>query len=73
AVRPSEPDHTAPCRLITLGPRAARRSQRIAGQLRLRAADAIYVWVALREDAILVTSDREIVARAASVCRVEGP
>ncbi len=40
---------------------------------RLRAADSFYVWVAAREGLSLVTTDAKVIARAASVCRVELP
>jgi len=53
--------------LITIGPQAVRAVRHIVGVTRLRAADALYVWVASREDAPLVTTDQEILARAISV------
>jgi len=51
-------------RLVTLGPRAARAASNTASRTRLRTGDALYVWVAEREDLPLVTFDAEILARA---------
>ena len=63
----------APTQLVTIGPRTARRIQRVAMQLKLRAADAAYVWLAMREMTPLVTSDGEILQRAVAVCQVQTP
>jgi predicted nucleic acid-binding protein len=63
--------HFASRTLVTIGPRAARAARRIAGVTRLRAADALYVWVAAREGLTLVTLDAEVVQRAAAVCAIE--
>jgi predicted nucleic acid-binding protein len=57
--------HLAARRLVTIGPRAVRAARTILAATRLRAADALYVWVAARENLTLVTSDREVVDRAA--------
>jgi predicted nucleic acid-binding protein len=62
-----------PTRLITIGPRTAGRIQRVAVRLRLRAADAAYVWLATREGVPLVTSDREMLQRGVAACQVERP
>jgi predicted nucleic acid-binding protein len=51
-------------KLIVLGPRAAQAARRIVGLTKLRAADAIYVWVAVRENLPLVTADGGILSRA---------
>jgi predicted nucleic acid-binding protein len=40
---------------------------------RLRAADAIYVWVAQHEGLQLVTADQEIQQRASAMCRLLAP
>ena len=56
--------HFATRRLVTLGPRAARAICQIVGLTRLRAADAVYVWLAVRERLPLVTADREILDQA---------
>ena len=56
--------HFASRRLVTIGPRAARAICNIAGATQLRAADAIYVWLAVREGLELVTLDREVLQRA---------
>lgn len=42
-------------------------------RLRLRAADAAYVWLAERQGIPLVTSDREMLRRGAAFCQVEAP
>lgn len=62
-----------PTRLVTIGRRAVRQIERVAVALRLRAADASYVWVAMRDGAPLVTSDKEVLARAAAACSVTPP
>jgi predicted nucleic acid-binding protein len=59
--------------LVTIGPRAARAAKAIASSTRLRAADALYVWVAAREGLPLVTADNEVLQRGASMCQVEAP
>jgi predicted nucleic acid-binding protein len=56
--------------LVTLGPVRTRSAQRVASTTRLRAADAIYVWLAGREGIPLVTLDREVLQRGSSVCEV---
>lgn len=56
--------HLAQRRLVTIGPRAIRGANRIVGKTRLRAADALYVWLAAREELPLVTLDQEVLARA---------
>jgi predicted nucleic acid-binding protein len=56
--------HLAQRRLVNIGPRAIRGANRILRLTRLRAADALYVWVAAREELPLVTLDQEVLARA---------
>ena len=56
--------HFATRKLVTFGPRAARAARHVVGITRLRAADALYVWLALREGVPLVTADREVLDRA---------
>jgi predicted nucleic acid-binding protein len=56
--------------LVTIGPRAARAARAIASSTRLRAADALYVWLAAREGLPLVTADTEVLQRAGVVCQV---
>ena len=56
--------------VATLGPRRAKRIQALAVATRLRAADAIYVWLAQAEGIPLVTADQEIHERAAARCQV---
>ncbi len=60
-------------RLISIGPRAARAISAIAARTQLRAADAIYVWVACKHALPLVTLDREIAEKAGALCAVEAP
>jgi predicted nucleic acid-binding protein len=55
--------HLAQRTSVTIGPRALRGVHRILGMTRLRAADALYVWVAAREELPLVTLDQEVLAR----------
>jgi predicted nucleic acid-binding protein len=55
--------HLAQRELVTIGPRAARAARTIAARARLRAAGALYVWVAVRESVPLVTLDREVILR----------
>jgi predicted nucleic acid-binding protein len=62
-----------PSRLVTIGPRRASGAARVAAVTRIRAADALYVWLASREGVALVTSDAEITERAAAVCTVHSP
>jgi predicted nucleic acid-binding protein len=59
--------------LVTLGPKAARRIQAVSVATRLRAADAIYVWLAEKHGLPLVTSDQEIHNRAGAYCQVVAP
>lgn len=49
--------------VVTIGPRAARAIRNVVGLTRLRAADALYVWLAIREGLPLVTVDREVLDR----------
>lgn len=59
--------------LVTIGPRAARAARAIASSTRLRAADALYVWVAARAGLPLVTADVEVLQRAGGACQVLVP
>ena len=65
--------HFASRTLVTIGPRAARAARALASTTRLRAADALYVWVATREGLPLVTLDAEVLQRSAAVCNVQTP
>jgi predicted nucleic acid-binding protein len=56
--------HFATRKLVTIGPRAAGAVRRVVGLTRLRAVDALYVWLAAREGLPLVTADREVLDRA---------
>jgi predicted nucleic acid-binding protein len=59
--------------VVPLGPRAARRARETAMRWQLRAADAVYVWLAAREGLPLCTLDREVARRGAGACQVIGP
>ena len=59
--------------VVTIGPGRSRKIQGVAVATRLRAADAIYVWLAETEGIPLVTADREIHQRAAGRCQVVAP
>jgi predicted nucleic acid-binding protein len=50
---------------VTIGPRAVRAARAVVNATQLRAADALYVWVAAREGIPVVTTDREVLERAA--------
>jgi predicted nucleic acid-binding protein len=65
--------HFGSRQLVTIGPRAARAARMIASSTRLRAADALYVWLAAREGLPLVTADVEVLQRAGAVCQVQVP
>lgn len=56
--------HLAQRRSVAVGPRAVRGTRRVLGLTGLRAADALYVWVAGREELPLITLDTEVLARA---------
>ncbi len=58
--------HLASRRLVTIGPRAVRAARGVVTAARLRAADALYVWVAAKEQLPLVTLDDEVLKRAAA-------
>jgi predicted nucleic acid-binding protein len=59
--------------VATVGARSARRLREVAIASRLRAADAVYVWLASREDLPLCTLDEEVVLRGAPFCSVMPP
>jgi predicted nucleic acid-binding protein len=65
--------HFASRILVTIGPRAARAARTIASKTRLRAADALYVWVAAREGLSLITGDTEVLQRGGAVAHVQRP
>lgn len=56
--------HLASRTLVTIGPRAARAVRNVVGLTRLRAADALYVWLSARDGLSLITLDREVLDRA---------
>jgi predicted nucleic acid-binding protein len=62
-----------PCRVVTVGVKSAHTASQIAAKTRLRAADAVYVWLASKEGVLLVSSDREILRRGAAMCEVQAP
>lgn len=59
--------------VVPLGPRAARAARETAMRWRLRAADAVYVWLAQREDVPLCTLDGELERRASDACTIVSP
>jgi len=59
--------------IITIGPRAARAISGVAARTRLRAADAVYAWVASSRGLPFVTLDREIAQKVGTLCQVEDP
>lgn len=59
--------HLSSRKLVPIGPRVVRAVRGIVSATKLRAADALYVWVAQRDGVPLVTVDDEILARAAIV------
>ena len=63
----------ARAKMVTLGPRSARQILRVVATTRLRAADAIDVWLAAREGIPLVTADVEVSRRASAACQVVVP
>lgn len=56
--------HLANRTIVPVGVRVARLVRQVVGLTRLRAADALYVWLAARDGLPLVTADREILQRA---------
>lgn len=59
--------------VVTIGPVRARQIRDTAIAARLRAADAVYVWLAARESVPLCTLDREMIQRGAAFCQVVPP
>jgi predicted nucleic acid-binding protein len=56
--------HFTSRKLVTIGPRTVRAVRGIVGLTRLRAAEALYVWLAGREGLPLVTTDAEVIQHA---------
>jgi predicted nucleic acid-binding protein len=63
----------ASARVATIGPKRAIDIQAVAVDTRLRAADAIYVWLAQKEGLPLVTGDAEVLQRGSARCQVVSP
>jgi predicted nucleic acid-binding protein len=63
----------AGAKVVNLGASSSRQARETAMRWKLRAADAVYVWLATRENAPLCTLDRELAARAGAVCEVIEP
>jgi len=59
--------------VAALGPRRGKQLRDLAIASHLRAADAVYVWLAAREDVPLYTLDREVSVRGSAFCRVAEP
>jgi predicted nucleic acid-binding protein len=64
---------TPPHEIITVGPRGARAARAVAIKAKLRGPDALYVWLARRENVPVCTLDHEILKRGARFCKVIGP
>ncbi|MBI2893565.1 MAG: type II toxin-antitoxin system VapC family toxin [Deltaproteobacteria bacterium] len=62
-----------PHEVVSIGRARARRAAEIAMRCRLRAADAIYVWLAAERQLPLLTLDEEVRLRAAGHCEVRQP
>lgn len=58
---------------VSFGPRRARQIRDLAIEARLRAADAIYVWLASHEAVPLCTLDNELARRGGVYCRIVAP
>ena len=58
---------SAPAVTITIGPIRAVKIRRSAAALRLRAADACYVWTAQRRGLALCTLDGELLSRSLGI------
>jgi predicted nucleic acid-binding protein len=63
----------APHQVVPLGTGRARRSMDVAIAARLRAADAVYVWLASARRLPLCTIDREMAERGGALCKVMAP
>jgi predicted nucleic acid-binding protein len=63
----------AGARVATIGPKRAVDIQAVAVDTRLRAADAVYVWLAQKEGLPLVTGDAEVLLRGAGRCQFVSP
>jgi len=59
--------------VMTIGPIHAKRIRDMAISSRLRAADAAYAWLAVREQIPLCTLDKELGQRCANYCRIVAP
>jgi predicted nucleic acid-binding protein len=59
--------------VTTLTPPRAREIRDLAIASKLRAADAVYVWLAAEEAAPLCTLDREMADRCGAFCHVIAP
>jgi predicted nucleic acid-binding protein len=68
-----DPICARPHRIVTIGPRGAAKAAAVARSCKLRGADALYVWLAIREGIPLCTLDREMIARAPAGVQLVGP
>ena len=68
-----DPLCAAPHAVVTVGPKASAAAEARAIQMRLRGADALYVWLAAKRGLALCTLDREMAGRAAALCNVIAP
>jgi predicted nucleic acid-binding protein len=60
-------------RTVVIGPKAGAAVSELVASTKLRAADAIYAWVALRHSLALVTLDKEIGVKAGAMITVRAP
>jgi predicted nucleic acid-binding protein len=59
--------------VAAVGPMRARRIRDLAIASKLRAADAVYVWLAAQEAVPVCTLDREMASRGSAFCQVIPP
>ena len=59
--------------IVVIGSVRSKQVQRLAMTAKLRAADAIYVWLSGSQGIPLVTLDSEVLRRGSSFCQVETP
>jgi predicted nucleic acid-binding protein len=62
-----------PHEIVTIGRVRARQILEVAVACRLRAADAIYVWLAANRRIPLCTLDEEVLERARTTCQMVRP
>lgn len=68
-----EPLCIGPHEIVAVGSKRAAQASQIARLCKLRAMDALYVWVAVRGRIPLCTLDQEMLARAPAAVKTIGP